>query len=376
VSKKPPPGNGSLSVIRKDTAAKLRVAGISKETKRSAGKKPRRRSDEFPVTLADVAREGRVSEITVSRVVRNRGAISEQMRERVEAAIKKVGYLPNRLAGSLASAGSDLIGVIMPTLKSAVFHLVLKGVNESIAPAGYRAVVGTTEFRADEEERLVKSLLSWRPAAMIIAAFDHTPETAEQLQTSRARLVEITDIERQPIGVSIGISHWCAGRDMGRYLLSRGYRRFGYVAHDIQADRYAQRRYDGFRHSLNEAGLEVVAERILAEPLGVAVGKAATGDLLRGKRKIDAVYFSNDEMAIGGYFHCLEAAIEVPRRLALAGFNGGELGQALPLPLTTILSNWNGFGQLAGEYALALIAGKSIQTITDVGFTLIEGATA
>ena len=70
-------------------------------------KKPRPRLSGMPVTLADVAREARVSQITVSRVIRNKGAISGEMRRRVEEVIREVGYVPNRLAGSLASAGTD-----------------------------------------------------------------------------------------------------------------------------------------------------------------------------------------------------------------------------------------------------------------------------
>lgn len=338
-------------------------------------KKPRPRGHSLSVTLADVAREGNVSEITVSRVIRNRGAISDKTRKRVKAAIKKVGYVPNRLAGSLASAGSDLIAVIIPTLRSIVFHHVLQGVNDTIAPAGYRTVIGTTEFRPDEEEHLVTSLLAWRPAAMIIAAYDHNPRTAEQLRASRVRLVEITDIERKPIGVSIGVSHWRAGHETGQHLVRRGYRRIGYVAHNIDADQYALRRYNGLKAALKEHGLAVIAEHIVGEPQDVALGKSAMAALLQKAPPLDAVYFSNDEMAIGGYFHCLGAGIDVPRQLALAGFNGVNMGQALPKPLTTILSNRYEMGQLAGEHALALIAGETVQKITDVGFTLIEGET-
>ena len=143
-------------------------------------KRPRAaRPTGLAITLADVAREGGVSEITVSRVIRNKGAISDETRERVEAAIRKVGYVPNRLAGSLANSGSDLIGVIVPTLRL-IFPDILRGINDAISPAGYRAVVGTTEFKQSEEEHLVGSLLSWRPAAMIVAAFDHSPTTRAQ----------------------------------------------------------------------------------------------------------------------------------------------------------------------------------------------------
>jgi LacI family transcriptional regulator, gluconate utilization system Gnt-I transcriptional repressor len=340
-------------------------------------RKPRTRTSGMTVTLADVAREGGVSQITVSRVIRNKGAISEGMRERVEQAIQRVGYVPNRLAGSLASAGSDLIGVIVPSLRSIIFHHVLRGVNEAISAAGYRSVVGTTEFRRDEEERLVTSLLSWRPAAMIIASFDHLESTALLLRTSKVKLVEITDTDRKPVGVALGFSHWRAGYDTGRYLIERGYRRFGFLAQDLYGDAYAARRYEGFREALRAVGLSIAGERITMEQRDSTLdGKAALGGLLAEYPKLDAVYFSHDEMAVGGYFHCLHAGIDVPGRLAIAGFNGIDLGQALPQPLTTVLSDRYQLGRLAGQAALALINGKEVAPSIDVGFTLIRGATA
>lgn len=337
-------------------------------------KKPRG-AGRLSATLADVAREIEVSEITVSRVIRNKGAISDEMRKRVEAAIRKVGYVPNRLAGSLASSGSDLIGVVVPTLRS-IFPEILAGINETIAAQGYRAVVGTTEFLQSEEERLVTSLLSWRPAALIIAAFDHSRATADQLRGARHLLVEITDIDRAPIGVSIGVSHRKAGRATAAFLLGRGYRRFGYVGHNIGDDRYALRRREGFRAGLAESGLDFVAENIVVRPYDFALGKAALMDLLAGQPDLDAVYFSNDVMAVGGYFHCVAAGIAVPERLALAGFNGSDIGQALPKPLTTVLSNRYQLGKLAGDSALALIAGETVAPVTDVGFEVIAGETA
>jgi LacI family gluconate utilization system Gnt-I transcriptional repressor len=337
-------------------------------------KKPRG-AGRLSATLADVAREIEVSEITVSRVIRNKGAISNEMRKRVEAAIRKVGYVPNRLAGSLASSGSDLIGVVVPTLRT-IFPEILAGINETIAAQGYRAVVGATEFNLAEEERLVTSLLAWRPAALIVAAFDHSRATAERLKAARHLLVEITDIDRPPIGVSIGVSHRSAGHATAGFLIERGYRRFGYVGHNIGDDRYALRRREGFAERLAESGLAFIAQNVVELPYEFALGRAALADLLTRAPGLDAVYFSNDVMAVGGYFHCLAAGIPVPGRLALAGFNGSDIGQALPQPLTTVLSNRYQLGTLAGSSALALIAGEKVAPVTDVGFEVMAGATA
>jgi LacI family transcriptional regulator, gluconate utilization system Gnt-I transcriptional repressor len=97
------------------------------------------------VTLADVARQAGVSEITVSRVVRRRNPIAEETRARIKAAIKMLDYVPNRVAGSLASAGSDLIGVVLLSLSKIVFADVLNGIHSVLSPNGYRSVVSVTD---------------------------------------------------------------------------------------------------------------------------------------------------------------------------------------------------------------------------------------
>ena len=84
-------------------------------------------------TLADVAEHAGVSEITVSRVVRNKGPIAEATRERVARSIKLLGYVPNRAAGSLASSGSMVIGVLLPSLSNIVFPEVLRGIHAAIS---------------------------------------------------------------------------------------------------------------------------------------------------------------------------------------------------------------------------------------------------
>ena len=274
--------------------------------------------------------------------------------------------MPNRLAGSLASSGSDLVGVIVPTLRS-IFPDILRGITEAIAEEGYRAVVGTTEFKREEEERLVSSLLAWRPAAMIVAAFDHSEATTILLSSARERLVEITDIEREPIGVSLGISHFKAGYETARYVLSLGYRRIGFVGHNLRDDRYAFRRREGFAQCLAESGLGFVAENLVDAPYEAALGKSALASLLAREESLDAIYFSNDAMAVGAYFHCMGAGIAVPEKLALIGFNGTDIGQALPRPLTSVLSKRYELGLLAGRSALSLIAGRKIPRVVDVG---------
>jgi LacI family transcriptional regulator, gluconate utilization system Gnt-I transcriptional repressor len=327
-------------------------------------------------TLNDVARLAGVSEITVSRVVRNKGAIAPRTRDVVNAAIQKLGYLPNRAAGALASSNSSLIAVLLPSLSNVVFPEVLRGINAGLRDSDYQPLIGVTDYDAVMEEKLLSSLLAWKPSAVITTGFEHTSNTLRMLSSSSVRVAELMDIDSQPIDVAVGLSHRRAGYATGRHLIAKGYRRFGYVGHDWNADIRARLRYEGLRAALQDAGHSLVAEQLGSGPSSTVEGRANLEALLRGQPRPDVVVFSNDDMAVGGYFHCMSSAIAVKTGLALFGFNGLDIGQALPHPLSTIRSNRFLIGKQAVEALLSEPARPPSKTIIDTGFEVIEGETA
>lgn len=328
------------------------------------------------VTLAEVARLAEVSEITVSRILRNQGPIAEATRQRVLAAVQQSGYVPNRLAGGLASSGSKLIGVIVPSLTNIVFPEVLDGIRAALDGTGFQAVIGVSDYDLATEEELVASLLAWQPEAMVIAGFDHTPSAATMLRASGVRIAEIMEIDRRPIDLAVGLSHHQAGLETGRYLLERGYRRFGYVGHDWDSDRRARLRHDGLVATLAKAGLSLEQSIRHDGPSSTLAGRDRLADLLARRADLDVVVFSNDDMATGGVFHCLGAGIRPKTDLALFGFNGLDIGQALPTPLSTMRSNRFLMGKTAIETLLGQRQRPDAPQTIDTGFQIITGATA
>jgi LacI family gluconate utilization system Gnt-I transcriptional repressor len=328
-------------------------------------------------TLADVARESGVSQITVSRVVRNWGAISDSTRHRVQLAIARVGYVPNRIAGALASARSDLIGVIIPSLTNIVYPDVLRGLHDALSDRGLLPVVSVTGYSLELEEQLVRSLLALRPAAIIITGLQHSKATKLMLKRSNTIVIEIMDNSGMQIDVSIGMSHRRAAKASADYLLGRGYRRFGYIGHEgPHRDLRAHRRRASFLETVRAAGADVLYEEIAAGGSSVPAGRSALESLLAKQPNIEAVYFSNDDMAIGGVHHCLANGLSTPGDLALFGFNGLDIGQTMAKPLSTVLTYRYEIGLLAGRAILARLDNQKTNPRTDVGFKLIEGATA
>jgi LacI family gluconate utilization system Gnt-I transcriptional repressor len=184
------------------------------------------------------------------------------------------------------------------------------------------------------------------------------------------------DIDSEPIDLAVGLSHRGAGYATGRHLIERGYRRFGYVGHDWETDRRARLRWEGLVEALNDSGLKLAGQAIYDGPSSAQAGRTMLAELLQPKRDLDIVVFSNDDMAVGGVFHCLAQNIAPKRDLGLFGFNGLDIGQALPAPLSTIRSNRFLIGKTAVDQILAQPERNITPQIIDTGFDIIEGETA
>lgn len=323
------------------------------------------------VTISDVARAAGVSESTVSRVLRKQGSSSAKVRARVREAVEGLGYVPNRIAGTLASAGSNLVGVVIPSLSNIVFPDLLRGASLALDKAGFQPVIGVSDYDMAREELLVAAMLAWRPAGLLVAGLDHTARTRAMLRGAGVRVAELLDIDGEGIDIVVGYSNREAGRASATLFVERGYRRIGYVGHDLSLDLRAAKRHGGFCDVLAAAGLGLAGQEIVRAPSSIEAGKSGLDRLLAAHPRLDAVYFSNDDMAVGGVFHCMERGIAIPGRLALMGYNGLDIARLSPQPLATILTPRARVGELGAE---RLFAGGPPEVI-DVGFELIEGAT-
>ena len=134
--------------------------------------------------------------------------------------------------------------------------------------------------------------------------------------------------------------------------------RIAYVAHSYKFDFTARKRFKAFANVLDESGLGVVKTVIGREPSSPILGRRLTSELLEGAERIDAIYYSNDDMAVGGMMHCLARGIRIPDTVALCGYSGFSLSYALPMQLTTVISPRFEIGREAARYIVERLSGS------------------
>ncbi|MAQ36373.1 LacI family DNA-binding transcriptional regulator [Thioclava sediminum] len=305
--------------------------------------------------MRDVSEASGVSEMTVSRVLRNRGDVSDATREKVLQAAKALGYVPNKIAGALASQRVNLVAVIIPSLSNLVFPKVLSSVSDELEDTGLQPVVGVTNYSPEKEEQVLYEMLSWRPSGVIIAGVEHTPASRAMLQNAGIPVVEIMDVDGEGIDSVVGISHRRAGLHMAEAIIAAGYRKIGFLGTKMPEDHRARKRLEGFKEGLAKAGIELADTEFYAGGSALAKGREMTETMLKRSPDLDFLYYSNDMIGAGGLLWCLDNGIDVPNKMGLAGFNGLELLDGLSVRLATM----NACRAEIGRKAAQIISGRS-----------------
>src|SRR5277367_6003713 len=205
---------------------------------------PEERPSDLPPTLSAVARLAGVSSITVSRVVRLPGQVAPDTRARVERAMRQLGYVPNLVAGSLASARTNSVGVLVPTIANSIFADTVQGLSDKLEPSGFSVILAQSRYDDGREDRMLAALLSRRPEAIIMVGSPATEDGARLLRRAGIPVVETWELPSEPIDAVAGFDNYAAGVAVAQHLVARGRKKFAFIGGD---DPRATRRWNGFR---------------------------------------------------------------------------------------------------------------------------------
>jgi LacI family transcriptional regulator, gluconate utilization system Gnt-I transcriptional repressor len=286
--------------------------------------------------MADVARLAGVSTATVSRALRQPDIVSPEVRSRIDDAIELLSYRRNLFAGALASARSMTIGVVIPSIINSFFSATIEALEAGMAGSGYQLMLGNTGYSPEAERQLVSSFLAWSPAAMVLTGRRHESDTVRALLTSHIPVIEMWELSDHPIDTIVGFSHRSVGQIVFRHFAERGARRLGFIGAYMDKDYRTADRHAGFVEAALQAGYAAPSEIRLPERASAMGGAHALKQLLARDPKVDAVFCSNDMIALGALFEARRLGLDVPTRLKICGFGDLEFAAACEPPLSTV----------------------------------------
>jgi len=326
------------------------------------------------ITLHDVARLAGVSPITASRAINKPEQVSPELLKKVEEAVARTGYVPNRMAGGLASSRSKLIAAVVPSTVISVFNETIESLNNNLFDAGYQLMLGQSAYSADREELLLDSVIGRRPDGIFLTGVMQPGKGRTRLMASGIPVVETWDLTPTPIDMLIGFSHADIGLAVAKYFIKKGRKRLAVIR---AGDERADRRTVAFLAAAIEAGLPKPFIVNVGSERSIRSGRQAMAEILSNASKSDAVFCSSDLLALGALTEARAHKINVPNQIAVMGFGDVPFVADMLPALSTVRINGGKIGEIAAQYLMDRAEGKTISDpIVNVGFSIIERDTA
>ena len=333
-----------------------------------AGRRVRRGSG--GITLRELAQMVGVTKVTISRALNTPERVSPDTLQRIQEAVRKTGYVPNLVAGSLASNRSRLIMALVPSLSGSVFQETTEAMTAALAEAGYQLLIGQSGYDEAREDALLDAVIGRRPAGIVLTGVMHSPASRERLRSAGIPVVETWDLTATPIDMLVGFSHQEVGKAAAAYLHRRGARHAAVIT---PSDPRAQIRSKAYIDTMARlTGLRIPAYT-MPSPTHLGDGRNALAMLLEEYPETDAVFCGADSLALGALIEARATGIAVPGRLKVLGYGDLNFAPHTDPPLSTMRIDGTQIGKLAASMLIDRIEGRPVaHEKVDVGFQLIE----
>ncbi|MFV0576432.1 MAG: gluconate operon transcriptional repressor GntR [Vibrio sp.] len=323
--------------------------------------------------LQNIADEIGVTKMTVSRCLRDPSKVSETTYQKVMEAIDRLGYIPNKAPELLSNAKSRSIGVLVPSLTNHVFAEVIRGIEHVTQAQGYQTMLAHYGYSEEIEEERISNLLAYHVDGLILSESHHSERTLKMIETADIPVIEIMDLVTDPICKSIGFDNEKAGYEMTSLMIERGCKHVVYLG--ARLDHRTKLKLSGYTKAMLERDIL---------PVSVMTDKSSTFSLgaellvkaIEQYPETDGIFCTNDDLAIGALFECQRRGINVPEDLAIAGFHGHDVGQAMEPKLASVITPRFEIGQESAKQLLDCINGVRLKKSSlDLGFSLFAGGT-
>ncbi len=344
-------------------AESAKPSGAAKRTRRKTG----------AITLHQVAQLAGVSPISASRAINTPDQVSPKLLEKVTLAVKKTGYVPNLLAGGLASSRSKLIAAVVPSTVISVFNETIESLNTTLFNSGYQLMLGQSAYSASREQLILDAIIGRRPDGIFLTGLMKSEKIRSQLLATGIPVLETWDLTANPIDMLIGFSHTKIGTAVANFLIQKERRNFAIVrAEDERADR----RTRAFIQAVKKQKLPTPFVLNVGASRSIRSGRDAMAEILRSHPKVDAVFCSSDLLALGVLTEAKFQKLDVPRKINVVGFGDIPFVADMIPALTTVRINGMKIGELGARYLIERAEGRTVAEPTvDVGFSIIERET-
>lgn len=324
--------------------------------------------------LDDVARRAGVSSATVSRFHNNPEVVAPATAARIRSAIAATGYVPNLMAGGLASRRSRLVAVLVPEIAPSIFNDTIEAMAAELSMDGNIVMLGLTGAGNERMPQLIDAALARHADGIILTGVLTDASMRTRLRERAATVIETWGIPEDPIDIAVGFSHAAVGRDIARFLHGRGFSR-PLVA--VADGARARQRREGFVQEWRGTGHRAPASIEVPMPTRFAHARLVWRQVVQMKQRPDVVVCGSDLLAQGLIIEAQAAGVRVPEQLAVVGFGNMAIAGDMRPSITTIDVDGARIGREAVAVLRRRAAGERVaRQVIDVGFRLVARESA
>lgn len=314
------------------------------------------------VTIVDVALEAGVSYSTVSRVVNNFKYVKPETRDRVEAAMNKLGYVANLNARSLAGGRSQVVGMLIYEIDTSYHVEIVRGVDAEITNSEYDLMLSTTHKRKRKESTYVTQLTQGLVDGLLLVLprnLESYIEDLDRLQVPYV-LIDHPGVDNDKSN-TITATNWQGAYDATQYLIQLGHHRIGFITGFVEVAS-AQDRLAGYQTAIRDHGFFVDPELICKGDFLEESGYEGAKKFLSLKKPPTAIFASSDVAAFGTMRAIDEAGYRVPQDISIVGFDDVPESSYIRPRLTTVRQPLREMGQLATRMLVERIDDLTLPT--------------
>lgn len=323
--------------------------------------------------IEEVAAAAGVSTATVSRVL-NGQTVRAPARERVEAAVAALGYVPHAGARALTLHRTGTVGAIVPTLDNAIFAKAIDALQRRLAQDGLQLLIATNDYDPGTEAEQAATLVGRGVDALVLCGHGQRPELLDFLRQRALPCVHVMTLGHAATGLSVGFDNRRAMAIAARHLLDLGHRRIAMLAGLTRDNDRARERVEGAREALRAAGVPLPAARVVERRYDLADARDGLRQLLAASPAPTAVLCGNDVLAFGALLEARHLGVAVPAQLSVIGVDDLELARHIDPALTTIRVPAEAMWTLAAERLIGVLRGEAVPRRTELAVELVVRA--
>ncbi len=313
------------------------------------------------VRLKDIAERAGVSVMTVSKALRDEPDVSITTKARLKLLAQQMGYVPDSTAQGLRNRTTKLFGLIIPSLVNPIFSRVILALQERTFELGYDLLLAHTLYQPEREEACIRRFLSRRVDGLFLSPVYRLGDVAPIYAELIARKVPTVLLGHTASFcaqfVNVETDDLAAGRAITQHLLGLGHKRIAFLA-GPPGTPWSQERFEGYRQTLREAGLDVEDKLVFQAGRTIEDGASAARQMISERFDATAIQAVNDLVAAGCAQILLNEGLRIPEDVSIAGFGNTMLSEHFRVPLTTVNQPKHRLGLAAMDSMLQLLGGQ------------------